>query len=156
MKVYAFDVDETLEISNGPVPIKFIKALYDQGHVVGICGNWSLFVQQVPQWNKMVSFVGQFYHHMSKEDFLKYIKEAIYADEYIMVGNDPAHFGNSNDIQAAQLAGWTFIREDKFHGHLNREFSNMAQQLAAQEDALHRTRMQYESLGDLLGHELYD
>lgn len=36
------------------------------------------------------------------------------AGEYIMVGNDPAHYGNSNDIEAAREAGWKFIREDQF------------------------------------------
>jgi hypothetical protein len=92
-----------------------VKALYDAGHIVGICGNWSLFVRVVPDWNKMVSFVGQFYHHMSKAEFLKYLKDAMVADEYVLIGNDPAHFGNSNDIHAAHEAGWAFVREDKFN-----------------------------------------
>ena len=114
MKVFAFDVDETLTISNGPIPVDAIKALYDADHIVGICGNWSWFVKVVPNWNKMVSFIGQFYGYTSKEVFLTHLMNAIDADEYIMVGNDPAHFGNSNDIEAAYAAGWTFVREDEF------------------------------------------
>ena len=114
-KCFAFDVDETLDISNGPISVSSIKQLYDAGHIVGICGNWSHFVRVVPNWNKMVSFVGQFYGYTSKTVFLTQLKNAIKVDEYIMIGNDPAHFGNSNDIQAAQEAGWTFIREDQFN-----------------------------------------
>lgn len=113
-RVFAFDVDETLDISNGPINHEVLKILYDRNNIVGICGNWSHFVRSVPDWNKCVSFVGQFYHHMSKQDFLGYIKDAVSADEYILVGNDPAHFGNSNDIEAARLANWTFVREDEF------------------------------------------
>ena len=33
-KVYAFDVDETLDISNGPIPVQALKDLRDQGHIV--------------------------------------------------------------------------------------------------------------------------
>lgn len=113
-KVFAFDVDETLTISNGSIAVENIKALYDAGYVVGICGNWSLFVKIVPEWNKMVSFIGQFYGYTSKTVFLSQLKDAIVADEYVMIGNDPAHFGNSNDIQAANEAGWQFVREDQF------------------------------------------
>lgn len=113
-RVFAFDVDETLDISNGPIPTSTVKTLYDLHNIVGICGNWSHFVRVVPDWNKCVSFIGQFYGYTSKEVFLQHLKNAIAADEYIMVGNDPAHFGNSNDIEAARLAGWRFIREDQF------------------------------------------
>lgn len=116
MKKYciAFDVDETLNISNGPINVKVIKILYDMNHIVGICGNWSHYVRTVPDWNKTVSFIGQMYGLVSKEAFLESLKQVIVADEYVMVGNDPAHFGNSNDIEAARKAGWTFVREDEF------------------------------------------
>ena len=113
-RVFAFDVDETLDISRGPINHQVIKILYERDNIVGICGNWSHFVRTIPDWDKMVSFIGQFYGYTSKEVFLSQLKDAIVADEYIMVGNDPAHYGNSNDIEAAQLAGWKFIREDEF------------------------------------------
>lgn len=113
-RVFAFDVDETLSISNGPINVKVLKILYDMGYIVGICGNWSHFVRVVPDWNKMVSFIGQFYGYTSKEVFLTQIKNSVQADEYIMIGNDPAHYGASNDIEAARLANWNFVREDEF------------------------------------------
>lgn len=113
--VFAFDVDETLSISSGPIPVETLKVLRSLGHIVGICGNWSHYVRTVPDWDNTVSFIGQFYGYTSKEVFLSQLKNAISADEYIMVGNDPAHYGNSNDIEAARLAGWHFIREDKFN-----------------------------------------
>lgn len=115
MRVFAFDVDETLIISKGPIPVSTIQRLYDNGDIVGICGNWALFVKVVPNWHRMVSFVGQFYGYTSKTIFLSHLKTNIKADSYIMIGNDPAHYGNSNDIQAAKEAGWTFVREDEFH-----------------------------------------
>jgi hypothetical protein len=32
MKVYAFDVDETLDISGGPIPLSRVAELRDAGH----------------------------------------------------------------------------------------------------------------------------
>jgi hypothetical protein len=43
MVVYAFDVDETLEVSNGPVKLLDLAKLREQGHIVGLCGNWAAF-----------------------------------------------------------------------------------------------------------------
>ena len=110
--VYAFDVDETLDIARGPIPVSAIKQLYDAGHIVGLCGNWHFFVKTVPDWNRMVSFVGQV--EQTKTTFLTQIKKHVQADAYIMVGNDPAFYGNSNDILAAKEAGWIFYRECDF------------------------------------------
>jgi hypothetical protein len=42
MKLYAFDVDDTLEISNGPVRLADIQALRNSGHIVGLCEVGSL------------------------------------------------------------------------------------------------------------------
>jgi hypothetical protein len=110
--IYAFDVDETLEISRGPVKIEDLRELVRRGHVVGICGNWMVFVNSVPDWNEIASFLGQML--MSKADFLRQLKTYIKADGYVMVGNDPAHYGGSNDIQAAAEADWKFYREDQW------------------------------------------
>lgn len=110
----AFDVDETLEISNGPISIESIRTLYNEGYIVGVCGNWKKFVAEVKDWNKYVSFIGQFYGIQSKSHFLSNLKNSIPATRFIMVGNDPAHYGNSNDIEAANEAGYEFIREDLF------------------------------------------
>jgi hypothetical protein len=47
MKVYAFDVDETLYLSHGPVQWEALVALRAEGHVLGLCGNWSAVTLQV-------------------------------------------------------------------------------------------------------------
>lgn len=132
MKIYAFDVDETLEISNGPVPLESMRELRDQGHIVGICGNWGLFAQRVPNWQSYVSFINcapplfiqqmnsQGTVRMDKAWFLQELQRYIPAEECIMVGNiygEKNSLGfvcGSQDSEAAQIAGWRFIREDDF------------------------------------------
>lgn len=130
-RVYAFDVDETLEISNGPVTLQSLMYLRVQGHIVGICGNWGLFCQRVPGWQHLVSFVNcapplfvqqlnQSPVRMDKAWFLQELQKYILAEEYIMVGNvmgelnSLGHKCGSEDSQAAQIAGWRFIKEDDF------------------------------------------
>lgn len=100
MRVYAFDVDETLEIANGPVTLASMQELRDAGNVVGICGNWAGFVQSVRDWHKRVSFVGQMY--LSKELFLNQIGVFVPAEEHIMVGNIFGVSGGSDDQGAAE------------------------------------------------------
>jgi hypothetical protein len=110
--VYAFDVDHTLEISGGPVKLADLMALRVSGAVVGICGNWMAFVQRVSGWQHLVSFMnpgGQL-----KPEILTQIKTFIPADDYVMVGNVPGVSGASDDIGAAALAGWRFIKESDF------------------------------------------
>lgn len=127
-KVYSFDVDETLEISNGPVTLSSLMELRVQGHIVGICGNWGLFCSRVQGWQHLASFIncclvirdntGKI--HGDKAWFLSQLKQYIPAEEYIHVGNV---FGEKNclgftcgsyDSDAAQQAGWRFIKEDDF------------------------------------------
>ena len=117
MNVYAFDVDECLEISNGPVTLQSIMDLRVGGHIVGICGNMNVFCR-VRGWHHLISFLGQGF--LPKETFLHGLKLNIPADEHIMVGNV---FGEKNglgfvcgshDSEAARIAGWRFIKEDDF------------------------------------------
>src|ERR1035437_6951996 len=58
MKVYAFDVDETLYLSHGPVQWEALVALRAEGHVLGLCGNWAAVTLQVPEWHRVLSFIG--------------------------------------------------------------------------------------------------
>ena len=51
MKIYAFDVDDTLEVSGGPVSIVSVGSLKAEGHIVGLNGNWAVVVQSVPLWH---------------------------------------------------------------------------------------------------------
>ena len=127
-KLYSFDVDETLEISNGPVKLQSMMDLRVAGHIVGICGNWGLFCSRVQGWHNLASFVnccfvaqdqtGKIYG--DKGWFLGQLKMYIPAEEYIHVGN---RFGRvnslgytcgSHDEEAAQIAGYRFILEDDF------------------------------------------
>ena len=120
MKVYAFDVDETLDISGGPVSMSRVRDLTREGHIVGICGNWAVACR-IPGWHTLWSFVGPAHNPCpdcgrgwAKSDFLGQLKTYIPADDYVMVGNDPRYFGASADEEAARLAGWRFIRDDDF------------------------------------------
>jgi hypothetical protein len=112
MKVYAFDVDETLDISGCPIPLSRVAELRDAGHIVGICGNFAVVTLQVPTWSSLFSFIGPM--AITKADFLRQISTYVPADSYVMVGNDPLVFGASDDANAAREAGWEFVREADF------------------------------------------
>ena len=85
MNIYAFDVDETLDVSAGPVSMASIAEVKRRGDIVGLNGNWAVVVQTVPLWHRLFSFIGPM--EMSKEIFLKQLKTYIRADDYVMVGN---------------------------------------------------------------------
>ena len=112
MKLYAFDVDDTLEISNGPVRLADMQALRKSGHIIGLCGNWGFFTRSVPDWYERVSFIGPML--LPKADYLIELRTYIRAESYVMVGNDPRIFGASDDATAAREAGFRFIREAEF------------------------------------------
>lgn len=67
MNIYAFDVDETLDVSAGPVSLASIDELKRGGDIVGLSGNWAVVVQTVPLWHRLFSFIGPM--EMSKEIF---------------------------------------------------------------------------------------
>ena len=135
MKIYAFDVDETLEVSNGPVTIQMLKDLRKEGHIVGLCGALCRFLQKVPDWHNIISFTLNFdfgfnnwyaayglHSPIPKAIWLHCFQHATFpgAEEYILVGNQFGRVnslgftcGSSDDIAAAQ-AGWRFILEDDF------------------------------------------
>jgi hypothetical protein len=112
MKIYAFDVDDTLEVSAGPVTISSVLTLRNEGNIVGLNGNWAVAVRNLPMWHHIFSFIGPM--EMSKHVFLTQLKTHIPADEYIMVGNILGVSGASDDQGAATLARWRFIKETDF------------------------------------------
>ena len=112
MNIYAFDVDETLNVSAGPVSLASIDEVKRRGDIVGLNGNWAVVVQTVPLWHRLFSFIGPM--EMSKEIFLKQLKTYIRADDYVMVGNIKGISGASDDEGAAGSAGWRFIKESDF------------------------------------------
>jgi hypothetical protein len=112
-RLYAFDVDHTLDVSDGPVSTDALRALRDEGHIVGLCGNWAVFVRAIPEWHRIVSFLGPF--HVTKGAFLVQLGLYVPASDYVMVGNDPVTgLGVSQDRAAAEEARWRFIVETDF------------------------------------------
>ena len=117
MNIYAFDVDHTLEISQGPVTLLSLYLLRAEGHTVGLCGNWGLFTQRVREWWRVISFMNI---EVDKAIFLGSLKRYVPADRYILVGNiwgeknSLGFVAGSYDSLAALEAGWEFIREDDF------------------------------------------
>ena len=126
MNCYAFDVDETLEISNGPVTLQSMMELRCQGHIVGICGNWACLTQRINGWQHIVSFINCVPEYWvdgkrsDKVDFLKLLHMYVPADDYVMVGNVLGELNSlgfkcgSDDKGAAERAGWRFIDESSF------------------------------------------
>jgi|SRR5215467_15799110 len=112
MRLYAFDVDDTLELSGGPVRLSDVIELRRNGHIVGLCSNWAVVTNSWPAWFEILSFLGPML--MSKADFLKQLSTCVPAEEHIMVGNILGISGQSDDQGAALAAGWRFIRESDF------------------------------------------
>jgi hypothetical protein len=112
MNIYAFDVDDTLWLSNGPVQLQQLVYLKQNGHVLGLCGNWAAVTQLLTGWGFLFSFIGPM--EMGKAGFLNQIKTFIRAEHYIMVGNDGDGETVSADRQAAEIAGWEFVPERDF------------------------------------------
>ena len=119
MKIYLFDVDATLECSNGPVAIESLINLRADGHILGICGNWPVFTSKVPGWHEIISLVTTHFMYArdgvrcDKVDFMNTVKRFCAADEYVFVGNSDQH-PMDEDSGAAARAGWRFIKEDAF------------------------------------------
>lgn len=106
VNVYAFDVDDTLEVSNGPISIQQLVKLKMGGHVIGLCGNWSLFLWEVRGWQNLISFIGAI--GISKAEFLRNLKTFMpRMDRYVMVGNEA-------DKSEAETADWEFVYEKDF------------------------------------------
>jgi hypothetical protein len=112
VKVYAFDVDYTLNLSGGPVTVKDVGALREQGNVVGLCGNWAAVTMRWQDWYRTFSFLGPL--SLTKPEFLQQIRRYVIAEEYVMVGNDVVRGSSPNDAAAAKEAGWRFIKESDF------------------------------------------
>lgn len=121
MKIYAFDVDHTLEVSEGPVTLASMMDLRVHGHIVGLCGNWGVFLAKVPGWQHLISFFN--YGSSDKAAFLADMMNRVPAEEYVLVGNvgpvcakvfEIGQTGGSNDLLAARLSGWKFIVEHDF------------------------------------------
>ena len=85
--------------------------LAQDGHIVGLIGNWGVFVQQVGGWQRLVSF---FNLGVPKAEYMVHFARYVPAEEYVMVGNILGVSGSSDDQGEAARAGWRFIREADF------------------------------------------
>ena len=110
--VYAFDIDDTLDVSDGPIAVDLLRELRNRGYIIGLCGNWAVFVQAVPDWHEFISFIGPM--SMTKEEFLTQIKSYIPCSRYVLVGNIKGVSGASDDEGAARKANWEFVKESEF------------------------------------------
>jgi len=113
MNLYLFDVDETLEISGGPIKIQQLINLKKEGHIIGLCGNWAVFVNRVGGWHHLISLFGP-QGWPRKHMFMIVCRQVIPADRYIMVGNVNPSNAPYSDKEEAELAGWEFIEERDF------------------------------------------
>lgn len=116
MKIYCFDVDDTLSCGGppGPVPLEELERLRESGHMVGICGNFSAVTRDAEWAQTFINFFGPM--QMSKPDFLWQVRQFVQATEYIFVGNILGVTGGSDDKGSAAKAGWRFIQEANFAG----------------------------------------
>ena len=112
MVLYAFDVDQTLWLSDGPIKLADLMELRNSGHLLGLCGNFAAVTLRMPEWHYLFSFIGPM--AMTKEAFLLQVRQYVPADEYVMVGNIQGVSGESDDQGAASRAGWRFISETAF------------------------------------------
>lgn len=128
IKVFCFDVDDTLNIPGaprpGPVEIRDLIQLRNEGHMLGICGNEYPLFKFWPDWYKIFSICNIMPTTMvSKALFLKTFKGMLQRTRpemysaFIMVGNrrgDPRVLPGSVDDVEARLANWLFISETDF------------------------------------------
>lgn len=131
MNIYAFDCDETLEISGGPVTIESLVTLRGDGHVLVVCGNWAHVTRTMAlgptgdaamkpwmTWHRLFSCLGQI--GISKSDYLRTLSGFLPTfDDYVFVGNDHSRprnggWSSPNDALFAVEAGWRFINETDF------------------------------------------
>lgn len=95
----SFDVDGTLEISDGPIPISTLEKLKRVGWIVGIAGNYSKFQQLCPQFQ--LDFYGT-------KEILSKLKSQFNPDLAIHVGD------TEDDRARARAAGFCFIHANDF------------------------------------------
>lgn len=115
MSIYLFDVDETLDCSGGPVTADMLFWLKDEGHIVGLCGNWAKALHCYPNWHRFFSFIGPI--ATAKPEYLAQISTyAPVQEDYILVGNDYSvgQYNSPDDAPLAAEAGWRFINEIDF------------------------------------------
>jgi len=98
--LFAFDVDGTLDISNGPISSKWLYKLKEKGAIVGFAGNHDKA--------KKEGLLGFDFYDTGDPEALERIKKKFKADLYIHIGD------TEEDKESARKAGFTFIRAEDF------------------------------------------
>jgi len=98
--VVAFDVDGTLEISGGPVPLWRLRELKEAGVIVGIVGNWELAIRHIRGLDFYQAGIP------SKSGILRAIGEGKVLRIYVA--------DTEEDARQATLAGWIFLHPKDF------------------------------------------
>jgi len=98
--IVAFDVDGTLDIGGGRIPVKHLLDLRKAGVIVGVVGNWELAIKHVRGLDFYEGAIP------SKAEILKAIGEGKALKLY--VGNQ------ESDREEARRAGWNFIHVNDY------------------------------------------
>lgn len=102
MTVYVFDVDGTLEISEGPIKLERLRELKSEGIIIYIVGNYrylATFTTEFPNGNPK---------NLPKPEALKELAQKLSPEEKIYVADTPG------DEQAALAAGYRFCYAREF------------------------------------------
>jgi len=103
MTLYAFDVDGTLEVSEGPIKLGVLRNLIAQGHPVYIVGNYGKLSQTTLEFPNGNLF-------STKESSLKILSERHPEQtQKIYIGDV------ETDKTSAESAGWQFVFAKDFH-----------------------------------------
>jgi hypothetical protein len=102
--VVSFDIDGTMEFGHppGPVSVEFVRALADDGHVVGSASDRTRG-DQTSLWELhgvAVAFVGGKHH-------LDDVRERFPAERHVHIGDTDV------DAHFARLAGFEFLHADQ-------------------------------------------
>jgi len=98
--IIAFDVDGTLSISKGRIPVKHLLKLKKAGITVGVVGNWELAIKHIKGLDFYQAGIP------SKAEILKAIGEGKAFKLYV---------GDLElDRLEAEKAGWNFIHANNY------------------------------------------
>jgi len=98
--IVAFDVDDTLEISGGRIPVKHLLDLRKAGVIVGVVGNWELAIKHIKGLDFYQAGIP------SKAEILRAIGEGKALKLYV---------GDlESDRHEARRAGWNFIHVNEY------------------------------------------
>lgn len=109
MKVFAFDRDGTIEVNQGPVPLKWVKYLaHETEHKVYAIGNQRLKIEaDIPGLQELGVY--------GRKHALRILKDLFpNAQEYIVV--------DDINLKDMEEEGWTYYPPQKFYRKFKKQF----------------------------------